>query len=213
MGKTESFAVQTSVGEAHVDLEQPTGAAVALLLIGHGAGGGVDAADILALRDVALQRGIAVGRVAQPYRVQGKKVPPAAPRLDAAWTEVAQAVRQRPRMGLPLLLAGRSSGARVACRTAGLLEAVAVVALAFPVHPPGKPEKSRLDELDSVKVPTLIVQGSSDAFGMPPAKGPKTQRRSLYVVAGADHSLRRATPEVQAAAGEFFDTVLAAQPS
>ncbi|HEX5494473.1 MAG TPA: alpha/beta family hydrolase [Mycobacteriales bacterium] len=167
-------------------------APVSLLLVGHGAGGGVDAPDLLAVRAAALAAGVAVVRVEQPYRVAGRRTPPPAAHLDDAWRAVVEAVRADPPMaGLPLVLAGRSSGARVACRTATALGAAAVVALAFPLHPPGKPDRSRLAELDAPDVPVLVVQGARDPFGMPPA-GPD---RTVRVVPG-DHSLRPSADRV-----------------
>ncbi len=184
------LTVATPVGEAHVELELKAGAS-RLLVIGHGAGGTVDSPDLLAIRRACLQRQISVARVTQPYRVLGRKAPPAAANLDQAWAAVIAALGRRKAVGkLDFVYAGRSSGARVACRTAAddtiLPRPVAVLALAFPVHPPGKPEKSRLAELDEVPVPVLVVQGTADPFGMPPA-GPG---RTVREVPG-DHSLKR----------------------
>jgi len=184
--------VPTPRGDARVWLDRPAGGAVALLVLGHGAGGGVQAPDLLAVRDAAVAAGLAVARVEQPYRVAGRRSPAPAAALDEAWTTVVGWVRrqrgaERGRLGaLPLVVGGRSSGARVACRTASELGAAAVLALAFPVHPPGRPDKSRLPELALPAVPVLVVQGDRDPFGMPPpAPG-----RTVHVVAGADHSLR-----------------------
>lgn len=165
---------------------------VSLLVIGHGAGGGVDAPDLLAVRAAAVAAGVAVVRVEQPYRVAGRRAPAPAAHLDQAWTAVVAAVRAaQPLAGLPLVVAGRSSGARVACRTATDLGATGVLALAFPLHPPGKPERSRLAELDLPDVPVLVVQGDRDPFGMPP----EAPDRTVRVVPG-DHSLRRSAPRV-----------------
>jgi predicted alpha/beta-hydrolase family hydrolase len=140
-----------------------------LLVLGHGAGGSIDAADLLAVRAHCLAGGISVARVTQPYRVAGRKAPPAAATLDTAWLAVIAALRT-DFAEHEFVYAGRSSGARVACRTAVVNSAVAdsadapvaVVALAFPVHPPGQPAKSRLSELDAVRVPVLVVQGERD---------------------------------------------------
>ena len=126
-------AVPTPVGEADVRLELPAGTPTALLLLGHGAGGGVDSADLAEVAAAALAAGYAVARVTQPYRVAGRRSPPRAPVLDEAWLAVAGQVRVDD---LPLVVGGRSSGARVACRTADQVGAVAVVALAFPTAPP-----------------------------------------------------------------------------
>ena len=156
--------------------EGPSGAP--LLVLGHGAGGGIDAADLLAARDGALAAGWAVVRVEQPWRVQGRRVAEAPARLDSAWTAV---LADLPR---PVAVGGRSAGARVACRTAGEVGAVAVLALAFPLAPPGRPERTRLPELLAPAVPRLVLQGSRDAFGVPaPAPGLEVE-----VVAGADHA-------------------------
>jgi uncharacterized protein len=174
-----------------IDVDTPHGPArvhrhavdspLALLVLGHGAGGGVTAPDLVNATEVANELGVDVALVEQPYRVAGRRSQPAAKQLDAAWIAVVSQLRG----DLPLLVGGRSAGARVACRTVEETRAVAVLCLAFPVHPPGRPEKSRLDELDAVSVPVLVVQGSRDPFGMPPdAPG-----RTVAVVAG-DHGLK-----------------------
>ena len=195
-----------------VDL--PQGAVKAVLVIGHGAGGDIDAADLVTLTEVALRSGVGVVRVRQPYRVAGRRAPAPARQLDAAWTElvtalaggegpfrpVARRLRRRP-----VVLAGRSSGARVACRTAAACGASGVVALAFPLHPPGKPEKSRAAEL-RVDVPLLVVQGDRDAFGRPDEFPAKV---TLVEVAGADHGLKAATFAAAAARVVEWVTALA----
>jgi predicted alpha/beta-hydrolase family hydrolase len=196
--------VATPTGPAWADLDRPRARPLALLVIGHGAGGGVDAPDLIAVRAAALAARFAVARVTQPYRVAGRRAPAPGPRLDEAWLLAVTAVRrQRGLRGVPLVAAGRSSGARVACRTAAACGAVAVVALAFPVHPPGWPDKSRLDELALPTVPVLVVQGERDAFGMPPAGA-----ADIVVIAGADHSLRRDPPAVGRAVVDFVTSVL-----
>ena len=167
----------------------------AALVLGHGAGGGVGAPDLVAATDAALSAGVAVALVEQPYRVAGRRSPAPATQLDAAWLAVVEHLRGHELADHMLVTGGRSSGARVACRTAAAAGAVGVLCLAFPVHPPGKPEKSRLDELDAVKVPVLVVQGERDPFGMPPSK---RGRRKVVTVAG-DHSLKADLPAVQAA--------------
>ena len=153
----------------------------AAVVLGHGAGGGVAARDLVRATKAANEAGATVFLVEQPYRVAGRKSPAPAHQLDAAWTAV---VEQLPIAGLPLVTGGRSSGARVACRTAAATEAKGILCLAFPLHPPGRPEKSRLDELEQVGVPVLIVQGQSDPFGMPPA----APGREIVTVPG-NHSL------------------------
>ena len=180
--------VGTPSGPAWVDIDKPSGSSDILLVLGHGAGGGVETPDLVAVRDAAILAGITVARVTQPYRVAGRKAPAPAPRLDEAWIAVVGELRTRPDLAdLTLVQGGRSSGARVACRTAAATSAVAVIALAFPVHPPGRPERTRLDELDLTLVPTLVVQGDRDAFGMPPPGS----NRQVVVIPGADHSLKR----------------------
>ena len=151
-----------------------------VLVLGHGAGGGVQARDIVAAAGAALAESFSVVLVEQPYRVAGRKSPAPAGQLDAAWTAVIEDLAPS---GV-LVTGGRSAGARVACRTAAATGAAGVLCLAFPVHPPGRPEKSRLDELDAVSVPVLIVQGESDPFGMPP----EASGRTLVKVPG-NHSL------------------------
>jgi uncharacterized protein len=179
-----TFVVETPHGPARVHLHEPDAPRGAVVL-GHGAGGGVTAPDLVAAKDVALEEGFAVALVEQPYRVAGRRSPAPAHQLDAAWVAVLEHVRGDQLVGLPLVTGGRSSGARVACRTAGTTGAVAVLCLAFPLHPPGRPESSRLAELDGVKVPVLVVQGASDPFGMPPSG----KRRQVVTVRG-NHSLR-----------------------
>ncbi len=154
--------------------------------MGHGAGGGVEAPDLQAAASAARGAGYSVALVEQPYRVAGRKAPAPAKQLDANWLAVIAALREKDLKGLPLIAGGRSLGARVACRTAAEAGTEAVLCLAFPVHPPGKPEKSRLEELDAVEVPVLVVQGESDPFGMPePA-----ENRQVVKVAG-NHGLKK----------------------
>jgi predicted alpha/beta-hydrolase family hydrolase len=167
---------------AHVQaVESP----VAALVLGHGAGGGVESPDLVGAATAARGAGIGVVLVEQPYRVAGRRSPAPAAQLDAAWIAVVSHLRRGPLRGLPVITGGRSSGARVACRTAAETASVAVLCLAFPLHPPGRPEKSRLDELDAVQVPTLVVQGENDPFGNPPP-GPA---RTVTRIPGT-HSLR-----------------------
>lgn len=191
-GSVREIETLSGPARAHVSAARQRPAA-GLAVLGHGAGGGIDAPDLAAVADALVAAGWTVARVEQPYRVRGQRAPEPAPKLDAAWIAVVRALRSRNRR--PLIVSGRSSGARVACRTAGELAADAVVALAFPLHPPGKPEKSRADELLAVTIPVLVVQGDRDAFGTPdqlPA-GP-----DVIAVRG-DHSLRQAPADVAAA--------------
>jgi hypothetical protein len=156
--------LETPHGPARAHINEATDP-VAVLVLGHGAGGGVGAPDLKAATEAALAVNVTTILVEQPYRVAGRKSAAPAGQLDTAWIAV---IEQLPLAGLPLYVGGRSSGARVACRTAAAVNATGVVCLAFPLHPPGRPEKTRLPELESVAVPVLIVQGESDPFGMPP---------------------------------------------
>ncbi|WP_329312738.1 alpha/beta hydrolase family protein [Streptomyces sp. NBC_01262] len=158
-----SEIVPTAAGDARVTWYWARGAR-GVVALGHGAGGGIEARDLQALAAVLPSRGVTVALVEQPWRVAGKRMAPAPKALDAAWREVWQALAKP---GLPVVAGGRSAGARVACRTAGELGAAGVLALAFPLHPPGRPEKSRADELLGAGVPTLVVQGGRDPFGRP----------------------------------------------
>jgi len=175
---------------------------VAALALGHGAGGGVSAPDLSAATRAANSLHVTVALIEQPYRVAGRRSPAAAAQLDASWIAVLAQLGRSALNGLPLIAGGRSAGARVACRTADTVGAVAVLCLAFPVHPPGRaedPSKSRLGELDAVEVPVLVVQGDRDPFGMPPPAPNRT------VASGrGDHALR-STGAVEAA----VDSVIA----
>jgi uncharacterized protein len=196
--------VDTPHGPARVHLH-PADAPVGALMLGHGAGGGVTARDLAKVTAVALAQGIGVALVEQPYRVAGRRSPAPAAQLDAAWLAVVERLRASELGDLPLVVGGRSAGARVACRTAAGSGAAGVLCLAFPVHPPGRPEKTRLPELDAVAVPTLVVQGAADPFGMPPA-GPN---REVVTVAG-NHSLTGDLDALGAAAEAWLARVLAA---
>jgi hypothetical protein len=193
--------IPTERGTAWADVDEAENPRC-LLLLGHGAGGSVDAPDLLAARDAALAVGVSVARVTQPYRVAGRRGMPPHPTLEQPWLDVAAELGRRfP--GLPHIFGGRSAGARVACRTAAEGDAVAVACLAYPVHPPGKPENSRMDELNAVRVPVLVVQGDRDAFGMPARR----RGRKLVVVEGADHSLKKGLPQVRSAVAAFLQSL------
>lgn len=191
--------IETPAGRAWADLDRPAGDPVGVLFAGHGAGGGVDSPDLRAARDGGLAAGYLVARITQPYRVAGRRTPPPAPRLDEAWLAATATLHQQVG-ALPAVHCGRSSGARVACRTAAASGAVAVIALAFPLHPPGKPERSRLSELDAPAVPVLVVQGDRDAFGMPPPDA----RRELVVIPGDTHALKKDPRAVRDAVASFL---------
>ncbi|MGW2230526.1 alpha/beta hydrolase family protein [Streptomyces formicae] len=162
---TKSEIVETDAGEARITWHPAPGKSARLLLaVSHGAGGGIEARDLKAIAAELPAHGVSVALVEQPWRVAGKKVAPAPKTLDVGWRGIWPALEKK---GLPVISGGRSAGARVACRTATELGAAAVLALSFPLHPPGKPEKSRADELLGAGVPTLVVQGGNDPFGKP----------------------------------------------
>ncbi|MGN6687413.1 MAG: alpha/beta hydrolase family protein [Actinomycetales bacterium] len=196
---TEHVDLPTSIGlaRAHIDAAASSqvapgraGSAPALVL-GHGAGGGVESTDLVALAEALPPQGITVVRVEQPWRVAGKRIAPAPPRLDVAWCEVWRQLRDDGVIPDRAIGGGRSAGARVACRTALSLGSPAVVALAFPLHPPGRPDRSRRLELLEAGVPVLVVQGERDPFGSPAAlREAAGDAVAIVPVAGADHALR-----------------------
>jgi hypothetical protein len=200
-----ALEIDTPHGPARAHLQlaaEPRGA----LVLGHGAGGGVTARDLEAATSAARAEDVSVALVEQPYRVAGRRSPAPARQLDAAWIAVVDHLRTGALGGLPLVAGGRSSGARVACRTAQATGAAGVLCLAFPLHPPGRPERSRLAELEEVQVPTLVVQGERDPFGIPPA----APSRVVVRVAG-DHGLRTDLEAVAAAVREWLPNVLTAR--
>lgn len=178
------IGIDTPRGRANVHL-YPADAPEAALVLGHGAGGGVTARDLEAARDAALEEGLSVALVEQPYRVAGRRSPAPVHHLDVAWTAVVEQLRADELSGLLLVVGGRSLGARVACRTAEATGAVGVLCLAFPLQPPRRTTQDRLHELDAVTVPTLVIQGTGDPFGMPPP----APNRTVVQVPG-NHSLR-----------------------
>jgi uncharacterized protein len=180
---------------------------IAALVLGHGANGGVTAPDLVAVTEVARSVGVSVALVEQPYRVAGRRSPAPPHRLDQAWTSVVDHLHGGELRGLPLVVGGRSAGARVACRTATDSGAVAVLCLAFPLHAPGRSQaavaKSRQPELDAVKVPVLVVQGDRDPFGMPRAGATRT-----IVTVPGNHSLETGLEAVRAAVREWLSGVV-----
>ena len=202
--------VETPHGPARV-FSHPVREAVGGLVLGHGAGGGVGARDIVAVRDAALEARIAVALVEQPYRVAGRRSPAPARQLDAAWTAVLGHLRDGPLGDLPVVTGGRSSGARVACRTADATGAAGVLCLAFPLRPPQRrsatePPPSRLDELEAVQIPVLVIQGVSDRFGMPPSG----EGRTVVQVKG-DHSLAADRTAIATAARDWLAELLSSR--
>jgi uncharacterized protein len=193
--------VETPSGPARAHL-RPAENAKGAVVVGHGAGGGIEAPDLTAAAEAASAAGFTVALVEQPYRVAGRRSPATATRLDEAWVAVIEKLRADQLAGLPLVVGGRSLGARVACRTIEQTGGVAVLCLAFPLLPPrrgGKPPQSRLPELEAVSVPMLIVQGESDPFGMPP-EGPN---RKVARVAG-NHGLKADLEAVGEAVGAWL---------
>jgi predicted alpha/beta-hydrolase family hydrolase len=202
--------VDTAHGPARAHLNalpDPVGA----LVLGHGAGGGVGARDLVAVGDAAVSEGFTVALVEQPYLVAGRRSQAPAAQLDAAWIAAVSALRRDELANLPLITGGRSAGARVACRTAEQTGAAAVLCLAFPLLPPrrasGPPAASRQAELDAVKVPTLVVQGTGDPFGMP-APG---RNRQIAQVKG-NHSLTSDLEAVRAAVRDWLSGVVGRAP-
>jgi uncharacterized protein len=217
VGLTGPAAQSPAIGVPGAGQAWDSGAAF-LFVLTHGAGGGVEAPDLRAARDAALRLGGAVAMVTQPYRVKGRRVPGSAARQDAAWVEIITALREMALRetagtlpaaggpGIPLIQGGRSNGARVACRTARAVGARAVVALAFPLHPPGRPERSRLAELRQTGTDVLVVNGDRDPFGVP---GDADATR-VVVLAGESHTLSRRPEAVADAVESWLRDVLAA---
>ncbi len=207
----DTVLIPTPVGDARAHLTLPADGppARAALLLGHGAGGGVGAPDLLAAQRAALGAGLAVALVEQPYRVAGRRSAPPAPRLDVAWTAIVEWLAADQLNGYSLVVGGRSSGARVACRTARATAARGVLCLAFPLQPPARAGSDRIapsrqPELDGAGVPMLVVQGRNDRFGIP-TDGPG---REVLVVDG-DHGLKRDLPRIgEAVAGWLHSLAL-----
>jgi predicted alpha/beta-hydrolase family hydrolase len=201
----KKLMVRTPHGPARVHVHRVPEPKAALVL-GHGAGGGVAAPDLVAATAAATSAGFAVALVEQPYRVAGRRSSPRAPQLDEAWTAVVERLLARELRDLRLVAGGRSAGARVACRTAVATGAIGVLCLAFPLQPPrrsGPPVPSRLPELDAVRVPVLVIQGRQDPFGMPPA----ARRRKVVVVEGT-HALRGSAEAVGDAAQAWLERLV-----
>jgi len=199
--------IETSEGPARAEVDRPAGGEPSFLLVlTHGAGGGLGSPDLLAVAGAALRLGGVVARVTQPYRVKGRRAPGSPDRQDAAWVDLVAALRAAAGPGLPLIQGGRSNGARVACRTARAAGARAVIALAFPLHPPGRPGPSRAAELAAAGTDVLVLNGDRDPFGIPEASG----RTRVVVLAGETHALSRHPGEIGRAAGSWLRELLAA---
>ncbi|GGK82395.1 alpha/beta hydrolase [Planomonospora parontospora subsp. parontospora] len=192
--------IVTPHGPARAEID-PVPAPRFLLVLTHGSAGGVDAPDLLAVRDAVLGIGGLVARVTQPFRLRGARAPGSAVKQDEAWAAAVAEVR-RSHPGLPLVQGGRSNGARVACRTAGAVGAEAVVALAFPLHPPSRPERSRAQELRAAGVDVLAVSGDRDPFGVPAAE----DVARLVVLPGEGHDLKKDPALVGEAVAGWLDS-------
>jgi predicted alpha/beta-hydrolase family hydrolase len=195
----------TESGAARAELEGEGAAARFLLVLTHGSGGSASAPDLLAARDAALGIGGLVARVTQPYRVRGARAPGSPVKQDAAWTEIMAALT-RVAPGVPVVQGGRSNGARVACRTAGAVGARAVIALAFPLRPPGAAQ-DRAAELQAARAAgaaVLVVNGERDPFGIP---GPQDADR-VVIVPGETHSLKGHRAVIATAVADWLPTVL-----
>ena len=200
--------IMTAEGAALSDLVSPGEGRpepAFLLVLTHGSAGRVASPDVLAVQEAALGLGAVVALVTQPYRVKGQRAPGSAERQDAAWAEVIAALRTSVGPGLRLIQGGRSNGARVACRTAQAVGARGVIALAFPLHPPGRPERSRAAELAMAGTDVLVINGRNDPFGIPR----RATGRRLVVLDGETHALSRHPDAVGRAARSWLRKVLA----
>jgi predicted alpha/beta-hydrolase family hydrolase len=201
--------IMTGEGPARAEIERPAAGRPAFLLaLTHGAGGGPRSPDVLAVAAAAASLGGWVALVTQPYRAAGRRAPGPAARQDAAWIEVIAALVGLAGAGLPLIQGGRSNGARVACRTAPAVGARAVIALAFPLHPPGRPDRSRAAELAAAGTDVLVINGDRDPFGVPAP----TAATRVIALAGESHALSRHPEEAGRAAGDWLQELLAGQP-
>ena len=199
----------TGEGPAWAEIQRPAaGPAAFLLALTHGAGGGPSSPDVLAVAAAAAPLGAWMALVTQPYRVAGRRAPGPVARQDAAWIEVIAALKDLAGDRLPLIQGGRSNGARMACRTAPAAGARAVIALAFPLHPPGRPDRSRAAELAAAGTDVLVINGDRDPFGVPAG----TAGTRVVVLAGESHALSRHPQEAGRAAGDWLREVLAGEP-
>jgi predicted alpha/beta-hydrolase family hydrolase len=207
-GYAARVEITTGDGPARAQVDRPgPGEPVFLLVLTHGAGGEPASPDVLAAAGAGLRLGGVVARVTQPYQVAGRRAPGSAARQDAAWVEIISALRGTLGSALPLIQGGRSNGARVACRTAREVGARGVIALAFPLHPPGKPDRSRAAELLEAGTAVLVVNGDRDPFGVPEGAG----AIEVVVLAGETHALSRRPAEAGRAVESWLRDVLGGQ--
>lgn len=193
--------IETTRGTATATV-RAAGNSRGLLVLGPGASGKTDSKDLLAVTDAVHAAGVSVAIVTPPYAVAGRKVPPRGSASDEAWIEVVSALREEfP--GQPVITGGRSFGSRVACRASEATGSVGVLCLAFPLHPPGKPEQLRLSDLEAATVPTLVIQGRKDPFGRPP----EAEHRRVVVVDG-DHSLAKEHERITQTVVAWIDELL-----
>lgn len=193
--------IETTRGTATATV-RAAGNSRGLLVLGPGASGKTDSKDLLAVTDAVHAAGVSVAIVTPPYAVAGRKVPPRGSASDEAWIEVVSALREEfP--GQPVITGGRSFGSRVACRASEATGSVGVLCLAFPLHPPGKPEQLRLSDLEAATVPTLVIQGRKDPFGCPP----EAEHRRVVVVDG-DHSLAKEHERITQTVVAWIDELL-----
>jgi predicted alpha/beta-hydrolase family hydrolase len=195
---TETVELETPHGLARAHMHEAPNPRAGLVL-GHGAGGGVTAPDLVTTTKAAIDANVSVALIEQPYRVAGRRSQPAASTLDAAWVAVVQQLPFET-----VITGGRSAGARVACRTAAETHSIGVLCLAFPLLPSGAPpEKTRQGELDAVDRPVLVIQGENDRFGMPAPGG----SREVVTVAG-DHGLKKDRERIAAAVRDWLGRLL-----
>jgi predicted alpha/beta-hydrolase family hydrolase len=200
--------IMTAAGAAQVVLEQPQRPAF-LVALTHGAGGTPDTVDVLAVRDAARELGAATALVTQPYRVRGARAPGSAAKQDAAWAELIDVLRRETALdgaALPLVQCGRSNGARVVCRTARQVGAAGVIALAFPLHPPGQPDKSREAELRGAGTGVLVINGIRDPFGVPEPD----EMTNVVILPGETHALSKHPAAVGDAVTTWLGALLSA---
>jgi len=187
--------IETLAGLARVVLGEPARKTPAFLVVlTHGSGGTPDTADVLVVRDAALALGAVTALVTQPYVVRGARAPGSAARQDAAWEEIVATLKARY-PGLGVIQGGRSNGARVACRTAQAVGARGVIALAFPAHPPGHPERDRTPEIAQARTRVLVLNGDRDPFGVPQVKRRDDESTRVVVLPGETHALSK-NPQV-----------------